>query len=193
MFDVYSLPVAITCGGQVLSITNKGDYRMVLDVIEALNDEDLEPDERVEAALTIFYETEPEDIEDIAQAAQQMCDFLACGYKDEAEDNNRAKAKLMDWRDDAPMIISGVNRVLGREVRGMQYLHWWSFVSAYMEIGESTLATVIAIRDKIARGKKLQKHEQEFRREHPEYFTFKRDKARKQRDMDDIIALWGKT
>lgn len=192
MFNAYDLPVAIPCGGQVLSIRQRGDYRVVLDTIAALNDEELELDERIEAALTIFYDASIESIADIAQAVQQMCDFLACNYRDEDENNPRKNKKLMDWHDDAPMIISGVNRVLGMEVRAVAYLHWWTFVAAYMEIGESTLATVISIRDKLARGKKLQKHEQDFRREHPEYFVFRRDKARMQRDMDDISALWGK-
>lgn len=192
MFNTYTLPVVIPCDGQELPVRAKGDYRVMLDVIEALNDDELELDERAEAALTIFYDIDIETIEDIAQAAQQMCDFLACGYNANKEEKNSNTPKLMDWQDDAAMVISGVNRVLGSEVRALPYLHWWTFVSAYMEIGESTLATVISIRDKVARGKKLQKHEQEFRRNHPEYFVFKRDKARMQRDMEDIAALWGK-
>lgn len=190
MLSAYALPTTITSGGRVYAIRNQGDYRVILDVIAALNDIDLEEDERAEAALTIFLEADIYDLPDIGEAAQQMCEFLSCGQKE--DDTKRHHPKLMDWQDDAPMIVSGVNRVLGMEVRAVSYLHWWTFVSAYMEIGESTLATVISIRDKTARGKKLEKHEREFKRDHPEYFTFSSDKARRKKDMDDIAALWGK-
>lgn len=190
MLSAYTLPTTITSGGCEYAIRNRGDYRVILDVIAALNDYELEEDERVEAALTIFLETDIYELPDIGQAARQMCDFLRAGQRD--EDTQRHQPKLMDWQDDAPMIVSGVNRVLGAEVRAVPYLHWWTFVAAYMEIGESTLATVISIRDKIARGKKLEKYEREFRRDHPEYFTFSSDRTRRQRDRDDIAAIWGK-
>lgn len=190
MYSAYSLPTTICSGGQEYPIRNQGDYRVILDVMAALNDYDLEEDERAEAALTIFFDTDIYKLPDIAEAAQQMCEFLACGERD--DDNKRPTQKLMDWQDDAPMIISGVNRVLGREVRSEPYLHWWTFVAAYMEIGESTLATVISIRHKIAKGKKLEKFEKEFKHDHPEYFTFTRDKQRMQKDMDDIAAIWNR-
>lgn len=190
MFSAYSLPTTITSGGREYAIRNRGDYRVMLDVIAALNDFELEEDERAEAALIIFLEADIYELPDIAQAAQQMCDFLSCGQ--EENERKRRQPKLMDWQDDAPMIVSGVNRVLGMEVRALPYLHWWTFVAAYMEIGESTLATVISIRDKTARGKKLEKFEKEFKRDHPEYFTFSQDKARRKRDMDDIAAIWGR-
>lgn len=190
MLSAYTLPITIISGGREYAIRNRGDYRVMLDVIAALNDFELEEDERAEAALTIFLEADIYELPDIAQAAQQMCDFLSAGQHE--EDTKRHHPKLMDWQDDAPMIVSGVNRVLGMEVRAVPYLHWWTFVAAYMEIGESTLATVISIRDKTARGKKLEKFEREFKRDHPEYFTFSSDKARMQRDMDEIAAIWGR-
>ena len=68
----------------------------------------------------------------------------------------------MDWEQDACIILPAVNRVLGGEVRAMPYLHWWTFLGAYMEIGESLFSTVLSIRDKRARGRKLETWEQEF-------------------------------
>ena len=37
----YSLPYSVNIDGEELQIRNKCDFRVVLDVIEALNDEDL--------------------------------------------------------------------------------------------------------------------------------------------------------
>ena len=39
----------------------------------------------------------------------------------------RKKPHTMDWEQDGAVIIPSVNRVLGREIRAMQYLHWWTF------------------------------------------------------------------
>lgn len=188
MYSAYSLPVTVTSGGREYSIRQRGDYRVILDVLAALGDEELTEEERIECALLIFLDTDIYKLPDIGEAASCMMEFLRCGYEESASPSNR---KLMDWHEDAPMIVSGVNRVLGTEVRAIPYLHWWSFFAAYMEIGESTLATVISIRDKVARGKKLEKYESDFKRDHPEYFTFKADRIRAERDMQDIAAIWG--
>ena len=50
----------------------------------------------------------------------------------------------MDWDQDAPLIVPAINKVLGGEVRAMPYLHWWTFVGAYMEIGEGVFSSVLA-------------------------------------------------
>ncbi len=187
MFAAYDLPVQIVNGGQTYPIRGRGDYRVMLDVLAALNDEELTEEERIECALLIFLDTDIYALPDIEGAAVTMMEFIRAGYPE----SKGSSAKLMDWEEDAPMIISGVNRVLNTEVRAVPYMHWWSFFAAYMEIGESTLATVISIRDKVAKGKKLEKYEQEFKREHPELFTFRADRERARRDMEDIAALWG--
>ena len=44
----------------------------------------------------------------------------------------------MDGEQDFPFIVGPVNRVLGKEIQSLKYLHWWSFLSAYTEIGDCT-------------------------------------------------------
>ena len=61
---------------------------------------------------------------------------------------------------------AAVNAVAGREVRGLEYLHWWTFLGYFRSIGEGPFATVVAIRDKRRRGAKLLPYEQEFARTH---------------------------
>jgi hypothetical protein len=56
--------------------------------------------------------------------------------------------------------------VLGYSVRDAKnYTHFWDFVGAYLEIGECTFNTIVSIRSKRAKGKKLDNWEQEFYRE----------------------------
>ena len=45
-------------------------------------------------------------------------------------------------------------------------MDWWSFLSWFDAIGEGTFATVVAIRDKLRRGKKLEPWELDFYRTH---------------------------
>lgn len=186
MNSLYSLPVTITCGGQELPIRGRGDYRIILDVIAALDDWELEEDERAEAALTIFLDCDLSTVHDLQGACVQMADFISAGGKQ----GKRTNKKLMDWQDDAAHIISGINRVLGQEIRALPYLHWWTFVAAYMEIGDGTLAMVISIREKLANGRKLEKYERQYYHDHPEEFEFSSDKARKERERDEIMEIW---
>lgn len=185
MFDAYSLPTEIEAGKQKLHVRNDGDWRMCIDVSIALSDPELTDDEKMIAALTIFYDTPIEQIVDLEGALTGMMDFMAAGS--DRGDHGAKKPKLIDWQDDAAIIVSGVNTVVGREVRADKYMHWWTFVAAYMAIGDSTLATVVGIRDKIARGKKLEKHEQEFRRNNPGYFAHKRENAAQHALLLDLI------
>ena len=81
--------------------------------------------------------------------------------KEDPQEQNRP-VKLMDWEQDFQFLVSPVNRVLGREIRAEKYLHWWTFLSAYMEIGECTFAQIVHIRNMKAHGKRLSKQDQEW-------------------------------
>ena len=191
---MYDLPTSIEIDNHHFAITNKGDYRMVIDCFMALEDPDLEEADRLLAALIIFYE-DLEDIDDVEkvfgnyveEAVEKMLYFFNCnqpniGYK--------ARHKLIDWEQDEQLIISAVNNVAGKEIRFESYLHWWTFVGYYMSVGESALSTVVSIRDKIANGKKLEKHENEYRRNNPQYFVWKQKTAEEERLENYVRSLW---
>jgi hypothetical protein len=71
----------------------------------------------------------------------------------------------MNWKHDFKSLVAPVNRVLGYEIRSVNYLHWYTFLSAYFEIGECQFQTIVSIRSKRMKGKKLENWEQEFYRE----------------------------
>lgn len=158
----YELPTSIEIDGKAYNIRGRGDYRVILDVIAALTDPELNECEQAAAALCIFYEQLPADVQ---AAADEMVKFIDGGT---TAQGGKASPRLMDWEQDFPLIVAPINRVVGCEIRAVPYLHWWSFLSAYMEIGECTFATVVGIRQKRQKGKKLEKWEQEYVREHPD-------------------------
>lgn len=60
----------------------------------------------------------------------------------------------------------------------------------YCSIGESILSTVVNIRDKIVKGKKLEKHEKEFKRNNPQYFNWRAEDIQKQEDDKLAFSMW---
>ncbi len=160
---IWDLPIDVEIKGKRCPIRNKCDYRVVLDVICALNDNDLTYEEKVKCALFIFYE-DVSQIDDFETAIKEMFRIINNGEEDTAPDN---KPQLMDWEHDFKQIAPPISRVLGYDVRTPnKYTHWYSFLGGYMEIGECTFATIVSIRNKRAKNKKLEKWEVDFLREH---------------------------
>lgn len=74
--------------------------------------------------------------------------------------------RLFDWDKDEHIIFPEINKAAGQEVRQIPYMHWWTFLGYFSSIGEGLFSTVINIRSKKAKGKKLEKWEKDFMREH---------------------------
>lgn len=160
---MWDLPIAVDINGKQHLIRNRCDYRVVLDAICALNDNELTDEEKIKCAFFIFYE-DISAIDDFDTAIKEMFRIINGG--EEQEESQEQKPKLMDWQHDFPVLVAPINRVLNCEIRSIDYLHWFSFLSAYMEIGECTFSTIVSIRSKRAKGNKLDKWEEEYIREH---------------------------
>ncbi len=153
----YDLPITVTIDNTEYPINRKGDYRMVLDVISVLNDDSLNKKEKAYTAMCIFYDFNiPQNAQ---KAMDEIINFINCG---DSEDEEQKEPPIMDWEQDFSLLISPINRTLGQEIRAMRYLHWWTFISAYMEIGDCMFKTVVDIRRKKRKNKKLDTGEREF-------------------------------
>ena len=155
---IYSLPTKLNICGTDYEI--RTDYRVILELIEVLNDPAFPDDEKAVATIeTIIIDWE--NVTDYAEALKQCFWFIDIG-----QPAGKKSARLVDWQKDFAYIIAPVNRVLGYEARTVDYLHWWTFMGAYMEIGgECVFSQVVSMRQKIAKGKKLEKHEREWLRQ----------------------------
>lgn len=178
----YSLPYSVNIDGEEINIRNKCDFRVVLDVIEALNDEDLTEREKIQCALYIFYGEELAKISNYEEAVKQMLIVINGG---EEETEQTEKPRLMDWKHDFPILVAPINRVLNCEIRSVDYLHWWTLLSAYYEIGECTFQNVVSIRSKRAKGKKLEKWEEEFYRENRKMIDLPQKLTKEEQDFLD--------
>lgn len=181
--DAWSLPTSLSINGREWDI--RTDYRVILDILKAMNDPDLEDDEKWLVCLTILitdFDNLP--IEDYTEACKQAKVFIDMGVDKE---DKKVRPRTMDWEQDAQLIIPAVNKVIGHEVRADAYMHWWTFLSAYLEIGECTFSHVLNIRNKKAKGKKLEKWEQEFIRENSDLVNLKRRLSQEEIEEEKLV------
>lgn len=181
----WELPTSLEVGGIAWKI--RTDFRAILDILRYFSDEEYEEDERWEICLDILYE----DFENMPcsmyeEAMQKAAQFIDMGIK-----NGKNKPHTMDWEKDASIIMPSVNRVLGCEVRASKYMHWWTFLGAYMEIGESLFSQIVNIRQKKAKGKKLEKWEKEFEKENRELIRLTKKSQRSKEELNEIRELLG--
>lgn len=159
-----TLPKYLNINGTDRAI--RSDFRVALLIFQAYNDPELSDQEKTMAMMECLYE----DIWNIPMAdhqeAHKQAIWFLDGGKSQSDDSkyNNSK-KVIDWEQDEHMIFSAVNKVAGKETRAVDYMHWWTFLGYFNEIGEGLLSTVINIRSKKNKGKRLEKYEQEFYRE----------------------------
>lgn len=156
----YDLPTSATIAGQEYEI--RSDYRAVLDIMQVMVDPEISDAERAVITLDIFYPQSTSIPNDALQEAINYVYWFVGGGSSGGQRKRTRKSRLMDWIQDFPLMVAPINHVLGYEIRSVEYLHWWTFLSAYQEIGDCMFAQVVSIRKKRASGKKLDKHEREF-------------------------------
>lgn len=166
MANLWELPKSVkTANGHEYAI--RTDFRAVLDLLTALSDREICGVNEIETSVLHtslmlqimvpnYEKVEPDDLSEVLKGIGEFIDM-----SNKPKDGKKAPS-LMDWEQDAGLIIPEINKLAGKEVRAVEYMHWWTFLSYYMAIGEGTFANVVNVRSKRAKGKKLEKWEQEF-------------------------------
>lgn len=182
------LPEHLTVGDTDYPI--RSDYRDVLQVFEAFNDPELEPVEKWIVAIYLLFENFScaddvlEALENgfpIEEAMKQINWFISARKAPGKE----IELPVYDWAQDEQMIFSAVNKVAGKETRELDYLHWWTFLGYFNEVGEGTFSFIVGIRNKLNKGKKLEKHEKEFLSNNKELVKFEKPKSKEEQEQED--------
>ena len=181
---LFELPTKLNIGGTDYAI--RSDYRAVLEICTALSDTELSDEEKAIVTLVIFYpDFEQMPPEDLQEALEKCFAFIDHGQGAPG----KSAPRLMDWEKDFQHIIAPINRVAGKEIRSVDYMHWWTFLSFFSEIGADCLfAQIVRIREKKARGKPLDKEEQKFYRENRQLVDFKTNYTDAEHE---ILKQWG--
>ena len=193
------LPETLTVCGEEYNI--RSDYRNVLQVFEVFSDPELELGEKWIVAIYLLFECFycAADVEaaaangfDVNEAAEQIAWFISLGKQAKKD----TELPVYDWIQDEQMIFSAVNKVAGKEVRDVDYMHWWT-LSGYMSgvDKDDNFTFIVGIRDKRNRGKKLDKHELEFYRRNRDLVDIKphktkeelEEEAERKRILDEVL------
>lgn len=178
------LPEKIIIGAEEYEI--RSDYHNVLSVFEAFQDPDMEEWEKWIAAIKllikpfVYADDVFEAIEngfDTEEAAKKIMWFISAGK----EMGDKKELPVYDWIQDEQMIFSAINEVAGKEVREVEYMHWWTLSGYFNEISDkSSIAFVMGIRHKMNKKKKLEKYEQEYVNNNKESVTLKRHETKEE-------------
>lgn len=187
----YDLPKSLNVCGVDYEI--RSDFRAALDICAALEDPELNTQDKVLVALVILYPGFDDiPFEHYEEAIKQCFWFINGG----SHTPDKKEPKLVSWNQDAQFIIAPISRVLGQDIRAVEYnwetneggLHWWTFLSAYMEIGDCTFAQIVRIRNLKAKGKKLDKSDQEWYRQNRELVDIKTSHTEAEQN---VLKQWG--
>lgn len=185
MINPFSLPTELEVGGELYKI--RTDYRVVLDILTAYSDPELDAADKTQVLVEILYidyETIP--MEHMEEAVKQASWFIDANLPAD----NKPKPVTMDWFKDAPVIIPEINKNIGTEVRSVEYMHWWTFFGAYMQIsGDGLYSSILNVRQKKAMGEKLEKWESKFYKENQALCDL--DWEQKQKELEAVEKLIG--
>jgi len=180
------LPKQIEVAGVYRNI--RTNYKDIITILIMFEDPDLTQEEKVWDCLDIlFFGINNIPQKDYDAAFQAALKFIDHGIEKE----NEKSPRLMDWEKDEPILIPAINKSAGFDVTRVPYIHWWTFMGYYMEIGDNSVFTqVVNIRNKQAKNKKLNDAEKEFYKQNKKLITLpkKRDKE-EQAEYDRLNAL----
>ena len=185
MIDFYSLPEQLDVGGKLYDI--RTDFRAVLDIMASYSDPELEGPDKTQVLVEILYvDYDVIPFEHMEEAIKKACWFIDMGMPA----SNKQQPRTMDWVKDAPIIIPEINKYIGKEVRSVEYMHWWTFFGAYMQIGgEGLYSSILNVRQKKSKGKKLESWEREFYKDNQVLCDL--DWEQKQKEREAVEKLFG--
>lgn len=166
-----TLPTSLEVCGTVYEI--QSDFRAVLGILAALESNEWSEQDKALIALGIFYPAFSDMPLSHYEEALKKCFWFIDGG--DVPKSGGKSPRVVKWEQDFPYIVAPINRVLGRDIRGEKEMHWWTFLSAYMEIGDCTFAQIVRIRDMRARGKRLDKADKEWYRRNRGIVDMKQD------------------
>lgn len=176
------LPYTLTVDGEEKEIYP--DFRNIILICNAFNDPDLSQSEKTRIMLELLYVDNFWEFTDIEEAIKQAIWFIDWGKEYKEKENS---PRIMDWNQDYNLIISAVNNKANvLDIRDLEFMHWWTFLGYFSDRGECQFSTITEIRDKLNKGKKLERYEKEILRENCDQIILK---TKTDEEFED--ELWG--
>lgn len=149
------LPTKIEVNGHIYDINY--DYRTIINIILALEDDELTDEEKIYVMIKNLYKDEIPEI-DMEEACNKAIKFIDCG-KDYSR--NKIQTRIYSFNKDANYIFTGINSTHHIDIDEKPNLHWWKFMDFFMDMSnECMFGELIYYRTRKSEGK-LTKEEKE--------------------------------
>ena len=184
---ISGLPNAIEINEKTYEIDS--DYRTCLKIIMAFEDSTLSVIEKSMILVDLLYREMPCDFQ---EAVKKGIKFLDCGEEEKAA-KTVGDSRKYSFSHDEKYIFSGVDRVLNGRLSKGNYVHWWEFVMAFMELPEDCIMSrIIYFRTQKEKGK-LTREEQKIYYENRNIFELPEElTADEEAAKDKFMELLGK-
>lgn len=155
------LPTKIKIGDSLYDINY--DYRTIIKILIAFEDNNLTEYEKITIMLKNLYKEEiPDNL--LEEAITKAIKFIDLGedYTNKPKEN---KNRIYSFTKDANYIFSGINSTHGIDLEKMSDMHWWKFMSFFMDMNnECTFATLVYYRKRKLEGKLTKEEKEEYRK-----------------------------
>lgn len=148
-----TLPESVVIGDKNFEI--RTDFLVCLKTIMAFEDPELTPQEKTTILLSNLYSVMPDDAE---QAMVQANWFLNGGKV--GSNDGESSPRVYSFSKDANFIFAAFRQTHGVDLQKAD-LHWWEFLSLFMDLGsETTFCQLTSLRKRLKTGKATKEERQ---------------------------------
>ena len=148
-----TLPNSIKLGEKEYSI--RSDYRAGIRLMQMFEDPELTDSEKLFIAMKVIFKNAVIPGVYLQEALEKTVWFLNGGELNQTSSSG-SQRRLYSWNQDLRFIIAAVDKTVGFSVRGKAFFHWWDFLSAFSEVGESSFSTIVSQRLLKQKGKQTE-------------------------------------
>ena len=153
------LPTKIRVNDNVYDINS--DYRTIINILLAFEDAELTKDEQMYIMLKNLYKQDiPEN--DIEEALKKGIKFIDGGV---VEENKANEKRIYSFKKDGNYIFSGINQTHHIDLTEKTNLHWWVFLSLFMDMSaDCTFGELVYYRKRKNENKLTKEEKEQYRK-----------------------------
>lgn len=153
------LPTKIKVNNNIYDINY--DYRTIINILLSFEDTELTKDEQMYIMLKNLYKQDvPEN--DIEEALKKGIKFIDGGV---VEENKANEKRIYSFKKDGNYIFSGINQTHHIDLTEKTNLHWWVFLSLFMDMSaDCTFGELVYYRKRKNENKLTKEEKEQYRK-----------------------------
>ena len=153
------LPTKIKVNNNIYDINY--DYRTIINILLSFEDTELTKDEQMYIMLKNLYKQDvPEN--DIEEALKKGIKFIDGGF---VEENKANEKRIYSFKKDGNYIFSGINQTHHIDLTEKTNLHWWVFLSLFMDMSaDCTFGELVYYRKRKNENKLTKEEKEQYRK-----------------------------